>query len=102
MNSLNSVLIEGNLISNPILENNICKFSICSDRFYKNENNDLIKEISYFNIEATGRLGETCNKELKKNRGVRVVGRIKQLELFGKMTIIAEHVEFKPIIKEKS
>lgn len=48
MNSLNSVLIEGNLISDPILENNICKFSICSDRFYKNENNDLIKEIYEF------------------------------------------------------
>ena len=99
MNSLNSLLVEGNLVSDPIMENNICKFSISSDRFYKEEN-DLVKETSYFNIEAYGRLGENCYKELKQNRGIRVVGRIRQLELDGKMIVISEHIEFKPIKKD--
>jgi single-strand DNA-binding protein len=99
MNSLNSILIEGNLIADPSKNEIGCTFTITSDRFYK-DNEDMVKEVSYFTIEAFGRLADACINELKRNRGVRVVGRIKQLGIDSKMTIIAEHVEFKPIKKD--
>lgn len=99
MNSLNSVLIEGNLLDDPIQYESGCSFIITSDRFYSSVG-EVEKEVSYFTVEAFGRLGESCMNNLKKNRGVRVVGRIKQLGIDSKMSIIAEHIEFKPIKKE--
>ena len=54
-------------------------------------------------MSAWARQAEVCGEYLKKGRGVRVVGRLKQdrwTEAEGKMRsriiIVAEHVEFKP------
>ena len=99
MNSLNSILIEGSLLDDPVESDGKCTFVITSDMFYRNEETTE-KETSYFTIEAFGRLGQACMNELKKNRGVRAVGRIKQLGIDSKMVIVAEHVEFKPKRKE--
>jgi len=62
--------------------------------------------VSYFDIEAWARLGSACAQNLKKGRGVRVVGRLKQdrwTDTEGKshsrVKIVAEHVEFKPMSK---
>ena len=99
MNSLNSILIEGNLLDDPVENDGKCTFVITSNRFYRNEKTTE-KETSYFTIEAFGRLGQSCMNELKKSIGIRAVGRIKQLGIDGKMTIVAEHVEFKPKRKE--
>lgn len=59
--------------------------------------------MSYFDVEAWSRLGSTCAQYLKKGRGVRVVGRLKQDRWIdpdgkprAKVKIVAEHVEFKP------
>jgi len=110
MNSLNSILLEGNLTADPILEHvknnkSVCNFSIACNRFFK-QDGEYQKEVSFFNITTWGRLAETCNTYLKKGRGVRVVGRLKQdrwktADETGKsrVYIIGEHVEFKPIIK---
>jgi single-strand DNA-binding protein len=82
MNSLNSILLEGNLVRDP--ENKtlpsgsqVCNFAVASDRFYR-QNDALEKEVSYFDVEAWARLGQSCSENLKKGRGVRVVGRLKQ------------------------
>ena len=100
MNSLNSVLIEGVLVTDPCpCDDYICHFIIVSDRFYK-EVETIEKESSYFSIKAIGRLGEKCLSDLKKGRGVRVVGRLKQDGNAGQVIIVAEHVEFKPIYTE--
>jgi len=60
------------------------------------------KEVSYFDVEAWSRLGASCAQYLKKGRGVRVVGRLKQDRWVdpegkqkAKVKIVAEHVEFK-------
>lgn len=109
MNSLNSILLEGNLVRDP--ENKtlptgtqVCNFSVASDRFYK-QNDELEKEVSYFDVEAWSRLGQSCAANLKKGRGVRVVGRLKQDrwtdtegKTKSKVKIVAEHVEFKPAL----
>jgi single-strand DNA-binding protein len=54
------------------------------------------------------RLAEVCGEYLKKGRGLRVVGRLKQdhwTDPEGKprsrVLIVAEHVEFKPQLKGK-
>ena len=107
MNSLNSILLEGNLVRDPEQKtlpsgNAVCDFTVASDRFYK-QNDALEKEVSYFDVEAWARLGLACSENLKKGRGVRVVGRLKQDRWTdpegrqrSKVKIVAEHVEFKP------
>lgn len=111
MNSLNSILLEGNLVRDPESKTlstgtQVTNFTVASDRFYK-QNENLEKEVSYFDVEAWARLGLACAQNLKKGRGVRVVGRLKQdrwQDTEGKsrsrVLVVAEHVEFKPQKKE--
>ncbi len=108
MNSLNSILIEGNLVKDPESKptpsgSQVCSFAVASNRFYK-QNEALEKEVSYFDVETWSRLAQSCAENLKKGRGVRVVGRLKQDrwtdtegKIRSKVKIVAEHVEFKPV-----
>ena len=109
MNSLNSILVEGNLVRDPAVKttptgSQVCDFTLATNRFYKSGEEGFEKEVSYFDIEAWSRLGAACSQNLKKGRGVRVVGRLKQdrwIDPEGKqrarVKIVAEHVEFKAI-----
>lgn len=109
MNSLNSILLEGNLVKDPVERRTpqdtlICNFTIAVNRTYKKED-DFVKEVSYFDVEAWSTLAESCLKHLCKGRGVRVVGRLKQDRWVDdeeknrtKIKIVSEHVEFKPIV----
>ncbi|MCX7027331.1 MAG: single-stranded DNA-binding protein [Spirochaetes bacterium] len=96
MNSLNSILVEGNLVKDPATKtlpsgNQVCAFTLATNRYYKAGEQGMEEEVSYFDVEAWSRLGTTCAQYLKKGRGVRVVGRLK-----AKVKIVAEHVEFSP------
>jgi single-strand DNA-binding protein len=98
VNNLNSVLLEGFVVSDPELSYTekgaaVCRFKLESHRSYKAED-EMAEEVSYFEMVAHLRLAETCAEYLKKGRGVRVVGRLKQDG--EKVLIEAEHVEFKP------
>ena len=111
MNNLNSILVEGNLVRDPELSYTtkgtaVCKFSVACNRFFKQEA-EMQKEVSYFDISCWTRLAEVCGEYLKKGRGVRVVGRLKQDrwtdadgKSHSKIFIVAEHVEFKPQLKK--
>ena len=106
MNSLNSILVEGNLTRDPVLATTpkgtaVCNFSVASNRFYRSDD-ELQKEVSFFDVEVWSRLAERCAEELAKGRGVRVVGRLKQDRWQDKeekprsrVKIVAEHVEFR-------
>jgi single-strand DNA-binding protein len=112
MNQLNSILIEGNLTRDPNLNvtksgTSVCNFSLASNRYYK-KNGEGQNEVSFFDVETWSKLAENCGEYLKKGRGVRVVGRLKQdrwVDTEGKtrskVKIVAEHVEFKPDFKGK-
>lgn len=112
MNSLNSVLIEGNLTKDPVLKTLpsgtvVCEFTLGSNRFYKQEN-ELQKESSFFDVECWSRLAQACADNLVKGRGVRIVGRLKQDRWMGpdgtmrtRVKVVAEHVEFKPVVKKQ-
>jgi single-strand DNA-binding protein len=111
LNNLNSVLIEGNLVRDPELKYTpkgaaVCSFALASNRYFK-QDEETQKEVSYFDITTWSRLAEVCGEYLKKGRGVRVVGRLKQDRWTGpegqarsKIEIVAEHVEFKPQMKK--
>jgi single-strand DNA-binding protein len=109
MNNLNSILLEGNLVRDPELRYTpkgvpVCSFSVACNRYFKQEE-ELQEEVSYFDVTTWNRLAEVCNEYLRKGRGVRVVGRLKQDrwedtegKTRSKVHIVAEHVEFKPKI----
>ncbi len=111
MNNLNSILIEGNLTKDPVLKTtanggSVCDFGVASNRWFK-QNDEYEKEVSFFDVETWSKLAQTCYSTLKKGRGVRVVGRLKQDrwndpdgKVHSKVKIVAEHVEFKPVAKE--
>ena len=111
MNNLNSILIEGNLVRDPLFRTTpkgtpLCTFTLASNRFFK-QDSGLEKEVSFFDVESWAKLAENCYNLGRKGRGVRVVGRLKQERWNGsdgkahsKVAIVAEHVEFKPDFKK--
>jgi single-strand DNA-binding protein len=113
MNQLNSILIEGNLTKDPTFKETtkgtpLCTFAVASNRYYKS-GSEMENEVSYFDVETWSKLADTCGKQLKKGRGVRVVGRLKQERwkatdgtARSSVKIVAEHVEFKPEVKNKA
>jgi single-strand DNA-binding protein len=112
MNSLNSVLIEGNLVRDPEYKETakgtpLCTFSIASNRYYRQEDSQE-KEVSFFEIQTWAKTAENCKNLGRKGRGVRVVGRIKQErwndkqgKAQSKIIIVSEHVEFRPAVRKE-
>lgn len=106
MNSLNSVLIEGNLVRDPERKeldggSVMCLFTVASNRYF-NQDNEKKSEVSFFDVEVWNRTAELCLKTLEKGRGVRVVGRLKQDRWsdkngvsHAKVKVVGETVEFK-------
>lgn len=113
MNQLNSVIIEGNVVKTPDFFKTTtgfegCKIPIAVNRFYKNQNGEGVNEVSFFDIETYKNLAEACKKNCEKGRGMRVVGRLKQNrwksndgKTSSRISIIAEHIEFKPKFTKK-
>ena len=114
MNNLNSILIEGNMVRDPLFRSTpkgtqVCNFTIASNRFYKQDRTDSAfeKEVGFFDVEAWGKLADICTIQGRKGRGVRVVGRLKQDRWTGtdgknhtRVAIVAEHVEYRPDFKK--
>jgi len=97
VNSLNSVLLEGVITTNPEYKKSINNmligtFTLKSTRFYKN-NDETVKEFCHFNIVMNGNLADDMKEFLTTDKSVRVVGRLN--EKSGSITIIADHIEFK-------
>jgi len=96
MKFLNSILLEGDLISSPIA-------STCSDGIarcaFSLSSGDVAPAVP---VVAYGRLAVRCSELLDKGYSIRIVGRISQdlesSEATGtfKLHIVAEHVEIKP------
>ena len=112
MNDLNEVVIEGKLVKDPELkwikqnETAVCKFTVAVNKRYKDKSGgDWKEDTSYFLIETWRGVAISCSKYLKKGRGVRIVGELKQYlwrdtangdKVRERIYIIAEHVEFQP------
>jgi single-strand DNA-binding protein len=110
MNNLNSILIEGNIRRDPELSYGPngtirCKFILDSVHLGK-EDGKTTEELCSFSVQTAGSSTEIQTEHLKRGRGVRVVGRLKQdrwTDTEGAersaICIIAEHVELKPNLK---
>ena len=108
MTNLNSLIIEGEVVSNDYLESNgvpMASTKLAVSRTYKNAEGKEIKEVSTFEVRSYGKLAEmTKNKE---GCGMRVVGRLKEEhwtyegEDCSKVLIISEHNEYKKAKKQE-
>ncbi len=105
MNNLNTVLVEGLLTRDPERMgpegSSMCKIGIANNRYYYSEKaQDWIPDTSFFTIQVYGAVAESCMRRLKKGRGIRVVGRLKQyISKYSnseKVFIQAEHIEVQP------
>ena len=111
MNNLNSVLIEGVLVRDASFRTTpkntpICTFTLASNRYHRTEHG-IEKEVSFFDVGVWGEPAKRVSELGKTGRGVRVVGRMKQDRWVGKdgknrekISIVSEHVEFRPGVKE--
>ncbi len=104
MNSLNSILIEGNLPEDPTIETlesgaKVCRFRVRFERFFTS-GTERKQETGHVQIETWNRTAELCVKTLSKGRGVRVVGRIKDVG-DDKIIVVGETVEFKTKFDKK-
>ncbi|MDR2257876.1 MAG: single-stranded DNA-binding protein, partial [Treponema sp.] len=64
MNNLNSILIEGNLVRDPIFRSTprgtpVCTFCLASNRFFK-QDSGLEREVGFFFVETWAKLAEQC------------------------------------------
>lgn len=106
LNDLNSILIEGKLKDDPQFSYDphgalSCYFSIVSNRRHKVD--DEYQTIPQtFDIVVFSEMADACRENLRKDRGVRVVGRLESNEDDGAIHVFihAEHVEFKPETKK--
>ena len=107
MNQLNSLILEGNVVTDCVVTEPkpdflVGKFTMEVGRFYKNKDNEMTKEISYFDIECYGIVAEKLFSKITKGRGIRVVGRLKSEQFtdsenktHSRIYVVAEHIEFK-------
>lgn len=92
MNSLNSILIEGVLISKPYSGEKKVTFSIESARSSKVDE-EYVKEFCMSEIHVSGSLGQHVVENIGIGNSVRVVGRIANDH--GLVVIVAEHIEIR-------
>jgi len=83
MASFNQVILIGNLTRDPELRvspkgTSVCSFGVAVNRSFKDESGNTREEVSFLDIEAWGKPGETIAKYLSKGRPIFLQGRLKQ------------------------
>lgn len=106
MANLNKVFLVGNLTRDPELKytpqgSPVCNISIAVNRRWKGKDGQDQEEVSFFDVEAWGRVAETSAQYLKKGRSVIVEGRLKQQrwetqdgQKRSKVIVQADNIEF--------
>lgn len=108
MNTINSIILEGRLVRDPVLKvtpngTEVCNFSLATNRYYIS-NNEKVSETSFFDVETWADTARLCSTDGRKGRGVRVVGRLKQDRWKGsdgknysRIKVVADNVAFRPM-----
>jgi single-strand DNA-binding protein len=107
MPSLNKVFLMGNLTRDPELRvtpkgTPICQFGLAINRQFKLESGESREEVTFVDIEAWGKQGETIAKYCVKGRPLFVEGRLKfdqwedknTKEKRSKMRVVLEQFQF--------
>jgi len=105
MYNINSILIDGVIKEEPLYRETqegtpVSMFTIMLKQSSKNE--DITEEkVSFFDVEAWGKLGIVVRDKGHRDQRVRVVGRLKEDrwttsdgKLHSKVSILAEHIVF--------
>ena len=113
MNSVNSVIIEGNLVRDPVLTETpkgtkVCNFTVASNRYYK-QDEEYQKEVTFLDVETWTRLATYSESNFSKGKGIRIVGRLKQDRWEDKegnprsrLKLVAEYVEKRPTFSKEA
>lgn len=106
MNHLNSLILEGTIsddfqtLEAPAGIEGIT-FPISVERSYTDNAKEQHKEVSVFEIRAYGSMAEYAKQKCQVGKGIRVVGRLKQVRYevagkeYSKVVAVAEHIEYK-------
>ncbi len=107
MANLNKVMLIGNLTRDPELRvtpkgTAICTFSLAVNRKFKDESGGEREEVTYVDIEAWGKQGETVSKYCTKGRPLFVEGRLRldqwedknTKEKRSRMKVVLENFQF--------
>jgi len=107
---INTTIVGGNVVKDietkVSTNGSIAHFSVAVNRVYHTKTEE-VKEVSYFDVVAFGKVADICVKYLKKGSEVIVEGRLKQekweaketKETHSRIVIVAESVHF-PAKKE--
>ena len=110
MNHLNSILLEGILVSDPrqiqLSEPpegvRLVKFDLASNRYYIDRNGEKAKETVFIPVQCWGALGDRCMDRLRKGMECRTVGRLRLCRWVSgdgntrrAVEIVAQHIEFR-------
>ena len=81
MTTRNLAVVEGRLVGDPEIRYTqsgtaLCRFSIANNCDYYKEN-ELRKEVNFFDVTTWAKLAERCNEYLSKGRRVMVNGRLR-------------------------
>ena len=76
-----TIILAGNLGRDPEMRYTpsgqaVTSFSVATNRQYRNNNGEVVKETIWFRISAWGKVAETCNQYLRKGSKVLVEGRL--------------------------
>lgn len=105
-NQNNTVIIDGNLTRDPELKETpkgtaVCNFSVASNRYYT-VGEEKKQDVYFFDVETWAALAETCGRNLKKGKGVKVVGKLRQDRWtdgegknHSRVKIVADHVDIR-------
>ncbi len=108
MNQLNQIILEGNVVRVPekrLTANGkaVCTIPLAVNRSYKTQSGEIVKEVSYFDVETFGSNAENCTTRFPTGKPLRVTGRLKQDrwkdsegKSHNKVRVIAERIEFLP------
>jgi single-strand DNA-binding protein len=107
MASFNKVILLGNLTRDPELRytpqgSAVCEFALALNYVYTNkQTGQKVEEVSYIDLVAWGKTGETIAEYMKKGRQIMVEGRLKQDrweaqdgKKMSKVRVTAENVQF--------
>jgi single-strand DNA-binding protein len=107
MASLNKIMLIGNLTRDPELRvtpkgTAICQFSLAVNRKFRDESGADREEVTYVDIEAWSKQGETIAKYLTKGRPLFVEGRLRldqwedktTKEKRSRMKVVLENFQF--------
>lgn len=106
MNNLNSVIIEGKILSFEI-GNVGALLTIGDERSYTKSDGSQEKEVTEIETVCYGNLARSVEKWAEVGRGIRIVGRLKSERCvdstgkkYSRLVVVAEHIEYKPEVKK--